>query len=90
MDWAQPAEVLDRQIRGRSPFPGAWCDVNGERVKLLGSKLAEGNGQAGRVLNGFTIACGKGEVEITRLQREGKKPVSTEDALRGMTLPEHI
>ena len=90
VDWTQPADVIDRQIRGLSPFPGAWCDVNGERVKLLGSKLAKGDGKAGQVLHGFTVACGEGAVEITRLQREGKKPVTTEDALRGMTLPEHI
>ena len=90
IDWSEPAEVIDRKIRGLSPFPGAWCEINGERVKLLGSKLADGNGVAGEILNGFTVACGTGAVEITRLQRSGKKPVSTSDALRGMELPERI
>ena len=90
IDWSEPAEVIDRKIRGLSPFPGAWCEINGERVKLLGSKLADGNGTAGEILNGFTVACGTGAVEITRLQRSGKKPVSTSDALRGMELPERI
>ena len=90
IDWSEPAEVIDRKIRGLSPFPGAWCEINGERVKLLGSKLAEGNGAAGQILNGFTVACGTGAVEITRLQRSGKKPVATIDALRGMELPERI
>ncbi|OUD09474.1 methionyl-tRNA formyltransferase [Marivivens niveibacter] len=90
IDWSEPAEVIDRKIRGLSPFPGAWCEINGERVKLLGAKLAEGNGAAGQILNGFTVACGTGAVEITRLQRSGKKPVATIDALRGMELPERI
>ncbi|WP_194097885.1 methionyl-tRNA formyltransferase [Marivivens aquimaris] len=90
IDWSEPAEVVDRKIRGLSPFPGAWCEIDGERVKLLGSKLANGQGDAGRVLSEFVVACGGGAVEITRLQRSGKKPMTTEDALRGMTLPEKI
>lgn len=90
IDWSEPAEVVDRKIRGLSPFPGAWCEIEGERVKLLGSKLAEGQDEAGRVLSEFVVACGEGAVEITRLQRSGKKPMTTEDALRGMTLPEKI
>ena len=90
IDWSAPAAEVDRKIRGLSPFPGAWCEINGERIKLLGSKLADGAGDAGQVLDGFVIACADGAVEITRLQRAGKKPVSAEAALRGMTLPERI
>ncbi len=90
IDWTEPAEVVDRKIRGLSPFPGAWCEIDGERIKLLGSKCADGTGDAGEVLDGFTIACGSGAVEITRLQRAGKKPIDAADALRGMTLPERI
>ncbi|NIY71706.1 methionyl-tRNA formyltransferase [Marivivens donghaensis] len=90
IDWREPADVVDRKIRGLSPFPGAWCEIDGERVKLLGSKLVEGQGEAGQVLSEFVVACGEGAVEITRLQRSGKKPMDTEDALRGMTLPEMI
>lgn len=90
IDWSAPAAEVDRKIRGLSPFPGAWCEINGERIKLLGSKLADGAGDAGQVLDDFVIACADGAVEITRLQRAGKKPVSAEDALRGMALPERI
>ncbi len=90
IDWTRPAAEVDRQIRGLSPFPGAWCEVEGERIKLLSSKLAEGQGKAGAVLGGWTIACGDGAVEITRLQRAGKTPVSAEEALRGMTLPKQL
>ena len=90
IDWTRPAVEVDRQIRGLSPFPGAWCEVEGERVKLLSSRLAEGAGDAGQVLGGWTIACGDGAIEVTRLQRAGKTAVSAEDALRGMTLPPKI
>jgi methionyl-tRNA formyltransferase len=87
IDWSQPAEQVDRQIRGLSPFPGAWCDIGGERVKLLRSRLATGNGTPGQVLTGFTIACGTGAVEILQAQREGKRPADTAEILRGFTLP---
>lgn len=91
IDWSQPAEQVDRQIRGLSPFPGAWCDIDGERVKLLRSRVATGSGAAGQVLTGFTIACGAGSnsgaVEILVAQREGKRPAEAADILRGFTLP---
>ncbi|WP_323007439.1 methionyl-tRNA formyltransferase [Pseudorhodobacter sp.] len=87
VDWTQPAATVDRQIRGLSAFPGAWCDVNGERVKLLRSRLAAGSGAPGQVLTGFTIACGTGAVEILQAQRTGKRPTETAEILRGFTLP---
>ncbi len=87
IDWTRPAAEVDRQIRGLSPFPGAWVDIGGERVKLLRSRLAPGAGQPGRVLHGFTVACGSGAVEVTEAQRSGKRPTATADLLRGLTLP---
>ena len=87
IDWTLPAEQVDRQIRGLSPFPGAWTMVGDERLKLLRSRLAQGAGAAGQVLHGMTIACGSGAVEITEAQREGKRPASATDLLRGFALP---
>ena len=87
IDWTLPAEHIDRQIRGLSPFPGAWTMVGDERLKLLRSRLAQGAGAAGQVLHGMTIACGSGAVEITEAQREGKRPASATDLLRGFALP---
>lgn len=90
IDWQQPAEAVDRLIRGLSPFPGAWCEVAGERVKLLRSRVAKGSGAPGQVLAGFTIACGSGAIEVIEAQREGKKPMSAEDLLRGWALPSYL
>ena len=90
IDWARPAVDVDRQIRGLSPFPGAWCQINGERVKLLRSRLAAGQGRPGQVLGGLTIACGAGAVEITLAQREGKRPMPPDDFLRGFAMPEFV
>ena len=87
VDWTRPAVEVDRLIRGLSPFPGAWVEVNGERVKLLRSRLAEGQGAPGRVLGGFTVACGTGAVEVLEAQREGKRPMPAADVLRGLILP---
>ncbi len=87
IDWARPAIEVDRLIRGLSPFPGAWCEIAGERVKLLGSNLAHGNGTPGQVMAGFTVACGDCAVEITRVQRSGKKPMEASEMLRGLEMP---
>lgn len=90
VDWTQPAVQVDRLIRGLSPFPGAWCDVDGERIKLLGSRVAPGAGQPGQILDGFTVACGDGAVEIMTLQRPGKRAMPADQALRGLDLGERI
>jgi methionyl-tRNA formyltransferase len=90
IDWTAPAPVIDRQIRGLSPFPGAWCEIAGERVKFLRCRLAEGQGAPGQVLHGLTIACGTGAVEITLAQREGKRPAPAAEVLRGFALPDRL
>lgn len=90
VDWTRPATEVDRLIRGLSPFPGAWCQIGGERVKLLGSHLAEGQGAPGQVLHGLTVACGSGAVAVTLAQREGKKPMAPDAFLRGFTLPDRL
>jgi methionyl-tRNA formyltransferase len=88
--WTRPAVEVDRQIRGLSPFPGAWTEIRGERVKLLRSRLALGSGLPGQVLGGFTVACGTGAVEITEAQREGKRPLPVSEILKGLSLPDRL
>ncbi len=90
IDWTRPAAQVDRLIRGLSPFPGAWCDVNGERVKLLRSRLVSGSGAPGEVLDGFTVACGEGAVEVQEAQRAGKRPMPAQELLRGWKLPDRL
>ena len=90
IDWARPAAEVDAQIRGLSPFPGAWTEVAGERLKLLRSRLAPGQGTPGQVLHGFTVACAEGAIEVTEAQREGKRPAPAAEVLRGFPLPEHL
>ncbi len=90
IDWTHSASKVDQQIRGLSPFPGAWCQVNGERIKLLGSRVVPGKGAPGKVLDGFTIACADGAVEVTKAQRPGKKAMSAEDILKGLSLGDTV
>ena len=88
IDWTGPAVEIDRQIRGLSPFPGAWTLVNGARTKFLRSELAAGQGAAGTVIAApLTVACGDGAVGITRLQRAGKSAAPTSEVLRGFDIP---
>ncbi|GHB45110.1 methionyl-tRNA formyltransferase [Pseudovibrio japonicus] len=95
VDWSLPAEQVHNHIRGLSPFPGAWCEMelggkNPERVKILRSHLADGTGAAGEVLeaeaNTLSVACGSGAIKLVQVQRAGKKAMSAEEFLRGSKL----
>ncbi len=84
IDWSRAAVEVDRKIRGLSPFPGAWCLLSGERLKILGSELSDGSGDPGEVLdNQLLVACGTGAVRLTRLQRAGKGAQNAEVFQRG-------
>jgi len=88
INWAQPAEEIERLARGLAPFPGAWFELEGanglERVKLLRAELAASSGAPGEVLDGdFSIACGSGAIRPVRLQRAGKPAMDRAEFLRG-------
>ncbi len=84
IDWMKPASQVHNHIRGLSPFPGAWFEVSGTRVKVLRSTKGEGSGAPGTVLdNQLTVACGDGGVRLLQVQREGRKPMSADEFLRG-------
>ncbi|UWQ14672.1 methionyl-tRNA formyltransferase [Aliiroseovarius sp. M344] len=90
IDWTRPAVEVDRLIRGLSPFPGAKCDMEGEQVKLLASRVVDKTGAPGQVLDGLVIACGEGAIEVLRAQRPGKRAMDADDFLRGFDLPEVV
>jgi len=88
IDWSRPAPEVDRQIRGLSVFPGAWFEHQGQRIKVLGSTLADGDGAAGEVLDdGLRVACGSGAVRLTRVQRAGKAAQDADAFQRGAPIP---
>lgn len=84
IDWTQPAQQVVRQVHGLSPFPGAWFELDGQRVKLLRAELAEGAGAPGEVLDArLAIACGDGAIRPLELQRAGKPRMDLDTFLRG-------
>ncbi len=84
IDWSRSAAEVVRHIHGLAPFPGAWCEIDGERVKLLKAEAVDGEGQPGTVLDDtLTIACGTGALRPMRLQRAGKPAMALDEFLRG-------
>lgn len=87
IDWSRPAAEVHNHIRGLSPFPGAWfeLELGGRpvRIKALRSTLAQGSGAPGTILSGLTIACGEGAVQLIQVQREGKGAMDSATFLRG-------
>jgi methionyl-tRNA formyltransferase len=88
IDWSRPAREIDAHIRGLAPFPGAWTDANGERLKILYADPVDGNGKPGLALDdGLTIACGEGALKLVKVQRAGKSVMTAAELLKGFGLP---
>ena len=82
IDWGKPWQAVHDHIRGLSPFPGAWCEMAGDRVKVLRTTKGEGSGAPGTALDDrLTIACGDGAIRIVELQKAGGRP------MRGRGIP---
>jgi len=88
VNWNQSATQIDRQIRGLSPFPGAWTLLGGVRVKLLASRVVSGAGAVGQALDdSLTIACEEGAIQVIRAQKAGKGAQDAQEFLRGTPVP---
>jgi methionyl-tRNA formyltransferase len=86
IDFNRPAADLDAHIRGLSPFPGAWFEVNGKRVKILAAKPVAADGDAATVSESGLICCGIGALQLVTVQPAGKAAMSGADFLRGRGL----
>ncbi len=88
IDWTRSAAELGAHIRGLSPFPGAWCEIGAERVKLLMARPEDGAGTPGEVLDDrLLVACGAGALRLLGLQRAGKGAMDADTFLRGFPVP---
>ena len=88
IDWAKPAELIEREVRAFAPFPGSWFELDGERIKLLKARVIGVNGADGTVLDDeLTVACGQAALRPVTLQRAGKPAMSAAEFLRGMPVP---
>ncbi|HEX3665755.1 MAG TPA: methionyl-tRNA formyltransferase [Rhizomicrobium sp.] len=87
IDWTRPAAELDCHIRGLSPYPGAWCEARGERLKILYAVPADSSGAPGEILDDrLTVACGEGALRLTRVQRAGRAATEAAEFLRGFPM----
>lgn len=91
VDWTEPAQAVDRRIRACSPFPGAWTEYDGERVKLGpvtpvvdGPDLAPGVLAVGK--NELLVGTASGAVRLDRVKAFGKKEMGAADWARGARL----
>ena len=88
IDWSRPAVELVRQVQGLAPFPGAWFEVAGERIKILSASVSQETGKPGQVLDDqLAVACGKDVLRPSLVQRAGKGAMSAADLLRGFAIP---
>ncbi|NFV78505.1 methionyl-tRNA formyltransferase [Magnetospirillum aberrantis] len=88
IDWTRPAVEIERQVRGLNPWPGVWCVLNEERLKVLAAEMTDGSGVPGTALDDcLAVACGEGALRLTRVQRAGKAPMAAADLLRGFAVP---
>ncbi|MCA3642107.1 MAG: methionyl-tRNA formyltransferase [Methylobacterium sp.] len=87
IDFKKPAADVHNHIRGLSPAPGAFLEVEGHRVKVLRATIAEGSGPGGTVIGENVIACGSGAIRLLEVQPAGKAAMSAADFARGKGLP---
>ncbi|SFG03959.1 methionyl-tRNA formyltransferase [Novosphingobium sp. CF614] len=84
LDFTQPAEQVERQVRAFMPAPGAFFELGGERCKVMAVEIVEGSGQPGVALDdALTIACGSDAVRLVTVQRAGRPAMAALDLLRG-------
>ncbi len=89
ISWDKPAVEIERQIRAFAPTPGAWFEVEGERIKLLDARAGDDPaGKPGEILDGcLTIAASEGYVRPLRVQRAGRSAMTVDELLRGFAIP---
>ena len=84
IDWSASAAEIDRMVRGLYPFPGAFFELDGMRVKILAGEVVDTSGKAGTTLDdALLVACGEGAYRLTKVQKAGKGAADAEAFLRG-------
>ena len=88
-DWSRPAIELARAVRAYTPWPGAWFEHDGKRIKILAAVAVSGSGAPGTILDDrLTIACGDGALQLLTVQRSGRGPMDVQSFLLGYDLPQ--
>lgn len=90
INWLESAAIIDRRIRAFNPFPAAYTEIGGQRVKIWGAQVApEQQASPGQILaadnNGLLVACGQGCLLLTEIQLAGKSRMPVSEILRSRT-----
>ncbi|MBO4668414.1 MAG: methionyl-tRNA formyltransferase [Lachnospiraceae bacterium] len=90
LDFTQPAESLERYVRGLNPWPGTFTFLNGKLLKIWKAdvtELPQDAGEPGSITDinaeTFTFVTADGGLRILELQPEGKRRMKTAEFLRG-------
>ena len=88
LGWTRPATELARAVRGFNPFPGAFFELGGERIRVLAARAEPGRGEPGTALDdALLVACGEGALRALVVQRAGRAAMDAADFLRGRAVP---
>jgi methionyl-tRNA formyltransferase len=88
IDFSKNAAEVRNHIHGLSPFPGAWANIQGARVKVLTCEVVDQRGEPSVALDDqLTVACGSQAIRLLNLQREGKGMIDATTFLRGFPVP---
>ena len=88
LDFTRGAEEVERQVRAFNPAPGAFFEFGGERIKVLAATIGDGMGAPGEVIDhGLAIACGRGTIVPSLVQRAGRGAMTPGELLRGFAVP---
>ena len=87
IDWSQPAIIIDQRIRAFSPFPAAYTEIEGLRVKIWAAQTSTQQlGTSGEIVaaddNGLLVGCGQGSLLLTEIQLAGKSRMPVSEILR--------
>lgn len=90
IDWSRSCENIDRQIRGLTPWPGAFTTLNDVVLKIGAATPVpeQSSSDAGTAIDdALTIACGTGALRIERIQKPGRSMMNASDFVRGQAVP---
>ncbi|WP_339827735.1 methionyl-tRNA formyltransferase [uncultured Parasphingorhabdus sp.] len=88
LDFSQPAEQVERQIRAYNPQPGAFFEYQDARYRILKATVSDSSGSAGIILDGqFLIGCGTGSIQPEVIQKAGKPAMDLKSFLNGTKIP---
>lgn len=86
IDWSRPVREIAAQVRGLSPYIGAFTRANGRRLKVWKARVSEGgDGPGTTVIEGerLMVSCGTGMLELIEVQPEGKRRMRAAEFVRG-------